>query len=648
MTLAGTAPLYLPITPSTLTSLTTADAPAVIASMSLPELAAALVVMKLQQMRLSGLDTIEKLLATVISAANESVGDDQVNPLRDVLLRDLDPPLLELMHLQLGERSISLMDASEVARRDYLTALGNWDFEYRYRRLDTTTVSPVPKSGHTTALRFSDPQQRVADTLLLDTSEPLHVQGYAGTGKTYLLTGIVQLLAPPNRPLVLCQTQQQIRAIQKRLPGTQAQLMTFQMLALEALDHADQSAGSKLLFSRPSQGRMSPSAQISDSLLAKHLMCNPVSSLAPAGVANLCRRMVMSFCSGTAEVITQANIPHGMNLTAMDRVVLVEYATALWHQILCPEPGLDIPIRAYHLIKLLALRGYGIPDEYSHVIVDESHDLTAPMLQVLERSHQAFITLGDDMQSQSGFVRRHSSTIRQREIGQAVRAGVEMESVLTPLIEAHPLSPSVAYQGNRSVGTQIRHFDSLKMPSQPTTVLVKDLWGLFEWFLRMSPEDGAYGFELLGNRTEFLRFAIDLIELHNTGSRPRHGLLFRYSDWDQLQSVETAAGNKSFERIVRRLEKGLSAEQFQELFSRTGTNKTSGYRLALVSEVRNMEFDSVMLAPDLLPRPEGMSDTNRGKLLSAIYTGASRTRHELIIPGYLVDWVADLRHMATE
>jgi hypothetical protein len=63
----------------------------------------------------------------------------------------------------------------------------------------------------------------------------------------------------------------------------------------------------------------------------------------------------------------------------------------------------------------------------------------------------------------------------------------------------------------------------------------------------------------------------------------------------------------------------------------------------MVSDVRNREFDSVMLAPDLLPAPTRISDSDRTKLLSAIYTGASRTKHELILPGYLSDWVTDLQ-----
>ena len=639
------ATLYLPISASTVASL--ADDPqAVIDTLSTPELAAALVLLKLPQSRLSGPDKIEKLLATAIDAANDSIGQVQFNPLRDVLLRDLDTALLELMLSQLDVLSLALMEDEEVRGRKYLTVHGGWDHQYRFRTRADDPVIHERASATERSIKLTDPQLRIVDCLLLNEAQPLHVQGYAGTGKTHLLASIVEMLGYPNMPLVLCQTQQQIRAIKQRIPHTQARFLTFQMLALEALDQLERLEPYQYDYYRPSQHRMSGTAQVSDSILATHLGFQPISKLSPASVANLCRRMIMSFCNGPASAITEVTIPPGFNLTRTERIVLVEYAISLWREILNPQIGIEIPIRAYHLIKLMALKGYGIPEEYTHIIVDESHDLSVPMIQVLERSQQAFITLGDDLQSLSGYVKRHSGTIRHREIGQAVRAGVEMESVLSPLIDAHPLSPAVAYQGNRSVGTLINHYDNLKMPSTPTTVLVKDLWGLFEWFLRMSPEEGAYGFELLGNRSHFFGFAMDLIQLYNSGRRPRHGLLFRYGSWEKLYAAETAAGNKSFERIARRLEKGLAPEYFEELFKRTGTDTTSGYRLALVNEVRNLEFDSVMLAPDLMPKPEAMSEADRGRLLSVIYTGASRARHEVIVPGYLADWVSDLKRLA--
>lgn len=646
MTASPITPLYLPISASTLERLKGDEPETAIEDMTTPELAAALVLVKLPQSRLTGPEKIEKLLSTAIATANESIGEAGINPLRGVLLRDLDSGVLDLTMAQLSDHGLLLMDDAEVRSRRYLSALGEWDHQYRFRRHAANPIVHERPSSSTHTIRLTDPQLRVSECLLLNRDDPLHVQGYAGTGKTHLLASLIDMLSPPNRPLVLCQTQQQIRAIQQRVPHSQARLLTFQMLALEGLDQLDRLTPYQYPYSRPEPHRMSPTAQISDAEIARYLGFTPLGRLKPPSIANLCRRMIMSFCAGPASQITEATIPKGIDLSQRDRDMLVSYAIILWKHIINAPRAFPVPIRAYHLIKLLALCGYGIPESFTHVIVDESHDLSVPMIQVLERSRQAFITLGDDLQSLSGHVVRHSSTIRQREIGQAVRAGVEMESVLTPLIHAHPLTPPVAYKGNRSIGTQLTHYDSLRMPSTPTTVLVKDMWGLLEWFMRMSPEEGAYGFLLLGNRHQFHTFALDLIELHNHGRRPRHGMLFRHDSWDSLRQQETAAGNKAFERIARRLEKGLTAEQFDELFRRTGTDDRSGYRLALVNEVRNLEFDSVMLAPDLLPKPQVMTEIERGKLLSAIYTGASRARHQIIVPGYLADWVSDLKRLS--
>jgi len=636
--------LYLPISASIANKLASGDKDEVLASMSTPELAAALVLLKLPTNRVSGAANLETLLAQAIAAANEATGQQAGNPLRAILDRDLDPKVMALSLTLLDELQLTLMTEAEVKARTYLSRDGEWDTRYCSRRNDQSPVTQYRATEDSTVfVGMTDPQSRVADTLLLNKDEPLHVQGYAGVGKTHLLAGIIQMLTRPAYPLVLCQTQQQMRAIQARVPGANARFLTFQMLALEALDQLQELEPYEFDYVRPSSHRMSGQTQLSDAALAKSLYFHSLGSLSPASVANMARRMVMSFCSGPANVITEATIPAGISLSESDRALMVMNANILWKEILNPMPELDIPIRAYHLIKLMALKGYGIPSAYSHIIVDESHDLSVPMVQVLERSKQAFITLGDDLQSLSGHVVRHSSTIRQQVIGMSVRAGTGMESVLNPLIAAHPLSPVEPFTGNRAASTRITHYDSLALPEKPCTVLVKDLWGMFEWFLRLSADSRGTGFELLGNRNEFMRFATDLIELHQSGRRPTHGALFRYPTWDKLVEGETAAGNKSFERIARRLERGLSAGEFKAQFLRFGGDSSSGYRLAMVSDVRNREFDSVMLAPDLLPAPTRISDSDRTKLLSAIYTGASRTKHELILPGYLSDWVTDLQ-----
>ena len=627
--------------------MTTGDSKEAVGALSTPELAATLVLMKLGQANTMVLSAIENTLSSAIEAANEAIGAG-ANPLSTYLTCNLDARLLEGVLPRLDELSLVLMDDDEVKSRKYLDGRGEWDFDYRKQRSVNSPLIQDPSSTYPKSVTMTDAQVRVTECVLLNKDEPLHVQGYAGTGKTHLLVNILSLLPPPNRPLVLCQTLQQARAIHARVPHTHAMLYTFQELALEVLDRDEGQEPCRFAYARPSAERMSSDTQVSDTQIAKYLGFQPVSNLSATRVANLCRRMIMSFCFGPATFITPATVPRGFNLSAVEKSVLVEYANTLWRETLIPLSGLDIPIRAYHLIKMMALKGCAIPNYFTHVIVDESHDLSVPMIQVLERSPQVFLTLGDDLQSLSGHVMRHSATVRSCSIGQAVRAGEAMESVLTPLIHAHPLSPNEPYKGNRSTGTVITHYDNLNMPDKPTTILVKDLWGLFEWFLRLSPEGNACRFELLGNKYQLNRFVLDVVELFNNGIPPRHALLARYSSWDKLYEAEVAAGNKAIERIARRLERGLTKADVEQMLFRAGTDTTTGYRLGLVSEVRNREFESVMLTPELLPQPKSMSGVERGKLLSAIYIGASRTKNEIIVPGYLADWVSDLTKLSAE
>lgn len=71
--------------------------------------------------------------------------------------------------------------------------------------------------------------------------------------------------------------------------------------------------------------------------------------------------------------------------------------------------------------------------------------------------------------------------------------------------------------------------------------------------------------------------------------------------------------------------------------------------LARVEDVRNQEFDSVTLGPELLGRIDGKSsDEAKARVLSQLYTGASRAKYELHIPGYLKDWIEQLGSVRKE
>lgn len=59
-------------------------------------------------------------------------------------------------------------------------------------------------------------------------------------------------------------------------------------------------------------------------------------------------------------------------------------------------------------------------------------------------------------------------------------------------------------------------------------------------------------------------------------------------------------------------------------------------------DARNTEINSVMLAPDLLSPVRPGDRIAASRAFAALYTGGSRARHKLIVPGYLRDWAADM------
>src|SRR5690606_31263847 len=134
--------------------------------------------------------------------------------------------------------------------------------------------------------------------------------------------------------------------------------------------------------------------------------------------------------------------------------------------------------------KFLSLTDLAIPEYLTHILVDEAHDLTPPMLQILDRSPQAIITLGDRFQRLTGVTPDRSQRIRRSEINLTVRAGRDIEPVLNPLIETHPAGFSMPLVGSAHLQTRIRYYSRPGLPTTPTTILTGDNWSLFEWYQR--------------------------------------------------------------------------------------------------------------------------------------------------------------------
>jgi len=214
-----------------------------------------------------------------------------------------------------------------------------------------------------------------------------------------------------------------------------------------------------------------------------------------------------------------------------------------------------------------------------------------------------------------------------------------MDNVLNPLIQAHPAAIQAAFSGSAEHYTRVSFFDTVTVPTQPTALIVDDEWGLFGWFQRLTHQ-GVPFVLLKSARKDFELFVEDCIELYRHGTRPRHPMLFRYPSWQALE--QDKGDDKAFVAVANMLRKGYTAEHFAKAKSRYRWDKAPKLFLGRVRDVKNMEFARVMVSPELMVAPLAAGNRNeRARMLAGLYTACSRARHELIVPGGMLDWVKD-------
>lgn len=505
----------------------------------------------------------------------------------------------------------------------------------------TTAISKRNPSSYfthdnrVTKLGLNDPQGRAVNRIMAEPDEHLHIQGYPGAGKSHLIQTLTGIL-PAKSTLLLAMTKAQLDGLMSKVDIDGVVGRTFGHIASEII--TENSAPGQWSPSR----RFHPSYNVSNLDIAAHLGFRSVGGLSSAVVADSCRRAVMSFCYTPHSQIGFHHFPKiGVRLNNLDRQVLVEYANRFWEQTILPEKGTEyLPVRGYHQIKYAAQRGWGIPDHFSHVIVDESHDLTAPMTQILDQSNACTITLGDKFQRLEGISPERRPSIRRSELDLTMRAGREMEGVINPLIETHPLAEGeIPLRATDRVKTVCEYYDKPSIPEHPCTILVGGQWHLFEYFQRLSHEGVKFAL-LPGSASQFRSFSEDLIDLYHDGKRAKHSFLFRYPDWESLRSANQQI--RAFQRIETMLQKGYNRQRLDESLMKITPLSKAKYLLGRVDDARNLEFHSVMLTPELLPSKNAAG--NKGFLSSAIsrlYVGASRAQNKIILPGYMKEYLND-------
>lgn len=585
---------------------------------------------------------IEKGIADLIDIAADLSANHAPGTFADLIAQRFNGDAFRRGLSLMSKLKIRFMDEGTLAGRDYLNGQ-RWDDTFCSRhseRLDPAKVIFHTVQGEPFAL--SSEQARTFRVLQSEPDESIHIQAFAGTGKTYMIERLITTLAN-CRPLLLAFTRVQLDALLQRVGPDRVTGMTFGELADYVLRRDPD-----VYYHEPGR-RASPRHQVAPQVIASRLGFTAVNRLSPAQVAATCAKMVSKFCSGSDASINEAHIPKlGFALNTVEQAVLVHYANDLWTQTISPtDHRFDLPLRGYHRIKQMSLVNDALIGlEYTHIIVDEAHDLSWPMASFLDRCPQPVISLGDAYQRLDGLVAKRAGNIRQREVTNSIRAGRQVEGVINALIDKNPLFKLGVFEGNRGKDTRVLFYDRADIPTRPTTILVSSEWGLFEWFQRLG-NAGAQFSLLPGAVATFRRFILDCIELFNSNARPTHSALFRYARWEDLHA-DMDQNNLSFHRIDRMLRKGYCAKDFEASLLALDASGSAPIKLGRVIDAKNMEIDTVMLAPDLLTEIRPGDRFAAGSAFAALYTAGTRARHQLIVPGHLKDWASDVSSKAVK
>ena len=634
--------LYLPISDQVLHQILDEEAGSLdtaISSLPVPQLAALVLLRDLPKLKENQSLSPERFLSEVIKAVNAQVKRDGLPAVTASILPNISRLQIHEGHYLLSEYRIALLDEESLKHRSYLTAEGEWDYNFKTRRNAQRKESLVRVSKPAGVIQFLTPEQtRIYMEVKAQADEHMHVQGYAGTGKSSLIKSLLAMFESTNiRILVLAERRQQLKALLAEVGKLRNVFgKAFGDLAREIISQNKVGPSRRHLCQAPNSWTPVP-----DKDLIQLLGIRESGEFLPRDIVKAVRGSVVRFCRSGDNEVNAIHVPdeYASSFDETTRQIVLHHAATLWQAILSP-PAHDVGplVRGYHQIKWVALKRMQIPARYTHVLIDECHDLATPMLQILDCSPQAVISLGDEYQNLQGRPQRRSNIIRQREAQCSVRSGCQLERIVNPIIKVHPGETKAPFQGNPFNKIEIKYYDKPMVPNQPATILASDHWELLEWIQRLAAED--LDVLLLRNRNDLATFVEGCIGLYVNQDRPRHGKLFRFGSWDKVADVYHA--NRGFQRVDRMLRGGYDHKNWHRTLDRIVDQSTRSYSLGLIEDARNREFDTVMVTPQVVDRAWHAKSTTFAERGSEIYVAVTRATRRLIVPEKLRNWIEEI------
>lgn len=534
---------------------------------------------------------------------------------------------------------VGLMDQDAIDQRQYVHADGTWNFDFsRAYGRPPRALQHVHHRASGKILRLSSPQQQLVETLRANPGDSIETQAYAGSGKTFLLKEILAIQQEQlhqQKCLFLADVESKLWPVKDRFSEKKIHARTFAQLASLMLARGNAALAEKI--------KQAGNRQFSAESVVERLSVSALGTLSATWIVHAAVSAINRFCLSSDGEIGVRHLPMNIQaiLPAAQQSLLSAVAQKLWGAMIdLQRVDLAIPVTPWHRLKQIALLGLEIPPTYQIVIIDEGHDLIRPVVEILDRSPQVVITLGDQFQNLQGRHVSHAASIRHREMNLSLRSGPQLCDYLNQLIDIFPDARVEPFAGNADKETIIREYPAAQFPSAPCAILVADEWGAFDWLIRNRYQDKGAAIAYEPSLGSFMN---DCLSLYTGLAHPKHHRLAAYRNWADLRA--RMDWNHAFVRVEEWLEKvgckfGVSGLYNGAEPHELGRGIPSRPLIVTVASAKNFELPRVAISEDLYYFSDLRGKQAMSKKLALLYTAITRCSGQIFFPDTHHDWVA--------
>ncbi|WP_043694325.1 AAA family ATPase [Luteibacter sp. 9133] len=481
-------------------------------------------------------------------------------------------------------------------------------------------------------LRGTTDQVRAVRAIAASSSEHYAITAFAGTGKTHLMFA---LATSGRRFTHLAPTHAHQHAFNERVGTRAVSSVVLRTLANDmATAHVQ---GNSIRWVR------APTVREASMPLEARLQAAGIVSIAgdsPARVLAAVDRIINRWCYSDAPQIGPEHVRFNDGLSVDERAAYVAMARRVWELMLQPlgsKTERPFTVRAYHLFKWLDVEGASLPP-MGTLLIDEAHDLPAPLLALIRRYPDGCVTMGDPYQKLSGVMANYGSG-KALTLTRSVRAGGQAVGLIRSVLDMHSTELVVeSLEGSREHYTRRYFYQSTDTLPLAGLRVYGSVWSILEDALRLKSQ--GVPFRLLpATESDLARATEDAIGMRRGDHVTRYYGNREYTSWSALAGHLERIG---YSRVVLLFERDFGSTDMQSLLGAQKDAEAEGLTLGLLEHCKSLEFSQVTLWPCCFDTLSGALERRRAdERVRAVYLAMSRATDELWLPGDALDMLAD-------